>query len=84
MTYVEAAVAVLQEAGHPLTAREITEEALCHGLLTGASRTPEASMSAALYMHLKKGGQRVRRVSKPGEKRALRGTVRWDLGPEIC
>jgi HB1, ASXL, restriction endonuclease HTH domain len=78
MTYVDAAVTVLKEMRRPLTAREITEAAIKRGLLTSVHRTPEASMSAALYMHVKKGGQRVRCVSEPGQKRALRGSVRWE------
>lgn len=40
---------VLREARRPLTSREITERAVEQGLIAPAGKTPEATMSAALY-----------------------------------
>jgi HB1, ASXL, restriction endonuclease HTH domain len=82
MTYLDAAETVLKGARNSLTAREITNRAIELGLLRSVHRTPEATMSAALYMHLKRGGQLVRRVAEPGKKRAVRGTVRWRPGAQ--
>jgi HB1, ASXL, restriction endonuclease HTH domain len=49
MTFLEAAEVVLRTARKPLTVREITETALRRGLLETHGKTPEATMSAALY-----------------------------------
>jgi HB1, ASXL, restriction endonuclease HTH domain len=80
MTYLDAAVTILEAAGRPMTAAEITREALQQGLLREVHKTPAATMTAALYMHGRKGGTSVRRVALQGPQRAVRGTVRWELG----
>ncbi len=49
MTYYEAALRVLKFVGQPLTAREITDQAIEAGLIAPAGKTPYATMSAALY-----------------------------------
>jgi hypothetical protein len=80
MTYLDAALQVLEAAGRPMTAREITDEALRRGLIAPAGRTPEATMSAALYTcSLANSGTRLQRVFGPGPTRARRGSVRWVL-----
>lgn len=80
MTYMEAAIAVLRDHGHPMTTREITEEALRRGLLGNAGKTPEASMSSRLYVHAKRGNRRgLVRLHEPGASRAHRDSVRWGL-----
>ena len=79
MTYVEAAVEILRTARAPLTVKEIVEQAQARGLLTPRGRTPEASMSAALYRRLGKDSAIVK-VAESGNVRAVRGSVRWSLG----
>ena len=49
MTYYEAAVQVLRSAKHPLTARQIFEQAVERGLITTSGKTPDATMRATLY-----------------------------------
>jgi hypothetical protein len=80
MSFFDAAVRVLGEAGRPLTTKEITDKALRRGLIEPAGKTPEASMSAALYMHVKSApSARIRRLYEAGHGRARRGSVRWAL-----
>jgi HB1, ASXL, restriction endonuclease HTH domain len=78
MTYLEAAEKVLRAAKRPLSAREITEIALREGLITSHGKTPEATMSARLYVASAEG--RFQRQCEPGPNRARRGSVRWLLG----
>jgi hypothetical protein len=75
MTFLEAAEAVLRSARRPLTTREIVELALEKGLLNPRGKTPEATMSAALY-GAPPGGA-IQRDYEPGLARARRGSVRW-------
>ena len=49
VTFLEVAEAVLRSAKRPLTAREITDIGLQRGLLRTSGKTPEATMSAALW-----------------------------------
>jgi hypothetical protein len=80
MTYLDAALAVLKTAQRPLTAREIAAEAIRRGLLKPAGKTPEATMSAALYTRSEPAtGQRLKRIFEPGPNRARRGSVRWTV-----
>lgn len=53
MTYLAAAIAVLKTTGRPMTVREITAAALKKGLIKPRGRTPEATMSAALYRYVR-------------------------------
>ena len=78
MTYYEAALQVLLGAKRPLTAREITDEALERGLITPKGKTPHATMTAELYVHAPKDPQLVK-LEDPGSKRAKRGSVRWTV-----
>jgi len=73
--FLEAAVTILRRAKKPLTTREITEIALRRGLITTRGKTPEATMSAALYGAPLES--RIRRDFTPGSRRAVRGSVRW-------
>jgi len=71
--FLEAAVAVLSDSGHPMTAGEITAQALERGLLRSSGKTPVASMTARLYVHARDAERpRVRRVFEPGRVRAQR------------
>jgi hypothetical protein len=75
MNFRTAAEIVLKTARRPLTAREIVERAVERGLLHPVGKTPEATMSAALYTAPASGP--IRREFEPGPTRARRGTVRW-------
>ncbi|MCC6176167.1 MAG: winged helix-turn-helix domain-containing protein [Chloroflexi bacterium] len=78
--YLEAAIAVLATAGRPLTSREITEEALRRGILRPTGKTPHATMTASLYVHVRDDpAPRIVRLAEPGKDRARRGSVRWTL-----
>lgn len=76
--YLDSARAVLQEVRRPMTAKEITEEAIDRGLLRPTGKTPEATMSAALYTHVRdEPDSAIVRLHEPGVSRAARGSVRW-------
>ena len=78
MTYVEAAEAVLRSARRPLTLGEITEAALRRRFIEPRGRTPQRTMSAALYRHIRRYPRgRIRREYRPGRIRAARDSVRW-------
>jgi hypothetical protein len=79
-SYLNAALRILADQRSPLTAREIAAEAIRRGLLRPAGQTPEASMSARLYIYVRDhpDGPLVR-VHEPGPARARRGSVRWAL-----
>ena len=78
MTYVEAAIAVLKAARKPMTAAEITEAALRKGLIQPRGKTPEATMSSALYTHTRDDREAaLRREYRQGPNRAVRDSVRW-------
>ena len=83
ISYLAAALRILADHGSPMTAREITDEAIRRGLLHPAGKTPEATMSARLYLYARDhpDGPLVR-LHEPGPGRARRGSVRWALrGP---
>jgi hypothetical protein len=69
MTFLEAAELVLREhsPGAPLHFRRITELALADGLLSSAGKTPDATMGAQLYTHVK----RRQAAGKPAKFRAV-------------
>lgn len=80
LSYTDAALAVLESCKRPMTTREIVMEAIQRGLLQPAGKTPEATMSAALYTSVNKDPRsHIVRLHEPGPKRAARGTVRWTL-----
>jgi hypothetical protein len=55
MTFFEAALEVLREAGGgPLHYREIAKRAIAAEYIKPSGRTPEASLGAQLYVHIKK------------------------------
>jgi hypothetical protein len=79
MSYIKAALVVLRAAGRPMSASEVTAEAVRLALITPAGRTPEQTMSAALYMNLEAG---VGLIKHERPTRAARGGVRWSVGKE--
>ena len=56
MNVLDAVIQVLQEAGKPLQAKEITELILSKRLWQTAGKTPAATVSARLYSDIKKNG----------------------------
>jgi hypothetical protein len=79
-TFLEAATQVLRASGRPLTVREIVEEAIRAGLLASNGKTPESTMSAALYEAAQRANSSpLRRIAIEGNQRAIRGSVRWAL-----
>lgn len=54
MTFVQAAVAVLQQAQHPLSVWEITRLALEQGFIDSMGRTPRQTMSAVITATLRR------------------------------
>ena len=80
-TFLEAATTVLKRAKEPLSGKEITARAVELALLKGSvGRTPERTMTSALYMDvLHNPTSRFRRISKAGPTRASRNSVKWTL-----
>jgi hypothetical protein len=78
MTYFEAALQILKSSRRPLTTREITQRALERGLIAPRGKTPNATMSAALYVRLGTDAQLIKTEDR-GPIRAKQGTVRWTL-----
>jgi hypothetical protein len=64
-----------------LTTADITHCAVERGYLVPGGKTPEASMSTALYGELMSPRSRVRKVSRAGLVRAQRDSVRSALAP---
>ncbi len=79
VTYVQAAIEVLRAKRTPMTTREILAEAIQRGLIIPRGKTPQASLSAALYREVHRNDT-LRRLFVPGKYRARRGSVRWSLG----
>jgi hypothetical protein len=77
---LQVALEVLRSSGRAMTAEEIVAEALSRGLLTPSGKTPEASMTAVLYGHVRDAAEpQIQRHAEPGPKRARRNTVSWSL-----
>lgn len=81
MTYLEAALVVLRRMTGSMTVREVTAEAIKQGLINPGGKTPEASMSAALYTSLGRYPALVK-LDRPGAGRAARGSVQWTVREE--
>lgn len=79
LTYLEAAVCILLDAGRPMRARELTDTAIEAGLIEPQGRTPEATMSAVLYRKVQVDSRLVKIEDSNGRIRARRGSVRWAL-----
>ena len=77
MTFLEAALTVLRNAKTPLTTVEVAQRAMDGDLLSTKGKTPEASMSAALYREAGAASPRVKKLAEPGATPAKRGSVRW-------
>ena len=78
MTYLEAALAILNDSEVPLSTREITERALKAQLLVARGSTPDATMRAALYQALG-ADHSLFKLAERGNGRARPGTVLWTV-----
>jgi hypothetical protein len=76
MTYLQAAVAVLEASPRPLTTSEVMAEITRRDLIQVTGQTPERTLAAALYGNIGKH-PRLRREAEQGAYRAVRGSVRW-------
>lgn len=84
LTYLGAAEVVLAQSGRPMTAREIVAEAVRRELLKPAGKTPEESLTAALYVQAQRSDHpRFMRLFEEGRTRARRGSVRWRLATPL-
>lgn len=77
LSYKEAALRVLQEAGESLHTEEMTQRAIKAGLINPQGLTPEATMGAQLYTDIKNNGaaSAFRKV-EPGTF----GLAEWEKG----
>lgn len=75
--FLAAAIQVLRAADHPLTTREITDEAVRLQLLPTSSKTPRNSM-AALLSKVSRRSPMIERVSTDANQSGS-GTARWRL-----
>lgn len=73
MRYVDVALVILESTSRPVTSREITEAALRRGLIKPVGKTPEATISAELYLQARDDPNgRLGRLAEPGPTRAQR------------
>jgi restriction system protein len=77
LSYKEAAVQVLEEAGQPLHYREIARRSVDEELINPQGLTPEATMGAQLYSDVKRRGSEslFRR-----ERRGVFSLAEWEMG----
>jgi hypothetical protein len=74
MTYLDAALAVLEKHRRPMSAKEIVDTAAAAGLLDPTSKTPTASRTARLYCYVRDASSPlIERHFRPGDGRARRG-----------
>lgn len=78
MTYLEAAEVILREAGRPMTAAEVTTQAVQRCFIKPVGKTPTATMTATLYVKVAaQPDGHIRKLAAPGPTPARRGSVRW-------
>ena len=77
-SFLDAAKTVLRDAGRPMAADQLVDEAIRRGLVRTNGKTPKASMTARLYTYvLRQPSGEIRKVAEPGRLRSQRGSVRW-------
>jgi type III secretion system FlhB-like substrate exporter len=79
MTYKETAYQILKNSNKPLTAKEICALAKKEGLISSEGKTPEATISAQIYMDIKKKGDESLFTK---EKRGVFGLAEWNTAIE--
>jgi len=80
MNVQSAAIQVLKEAGKPLHANEIARLIIEAGLWKSDGKTPEATVSASLYLDIKKNGDKLVFVKVAPQTFALRDSVAMPSG----
>lgn len=84
MTFFEAAVQVLREAGRPLHFKKITDQAIQRDLLSHVGKTPEDTMASRLSQEAAKGaGESVIEEVRPGVFGLRDGVDTDDAGETI-
>lgn len=78
MTYIEAAIAVLEASPRPMTIAEIMTEVTRRKLVPITGQTPEQTLATALYRHLGKH-PRLRHSTEQGRLRTIKGSSLWYL-----
>ncbi len=79
-TFLDVAAVVLSRVKRPLPSKEIIAKTREWGLLRSFGKTPDHTLTAALYLDIAQGSKsRFSRLAKPGPSRAVRNTVRWTL-----
>ncbi|MGA2464986.1 MAG: winged helix-turn-helix domain-containing protein [Thermodesulfobacteriota bacterium] len=85
MSVRDAAIQVLQEAGKPLHAKEITEIILSKGLWVTAGKTPAATVSTRLYADMPgsilPGSTNCKKTKGIISNSFLRGAMNFSLRP---
>lgn len=81
LTYLEAAIRVLEEAQQPMQAREIVSAALDRGYISPNGKTPVNTLKAKLYAQFRNNPEsRLARYDEVRESRPGRRTAaRWGL-----
>jgi hypothetical protein len=61
-----------------MTATEIARVAIERGLVESSGKTPDATLTAQVYVRLRDHPQgQLRKIAEPGPLRARRDSVRW-------
>ena len=71
MTLIEAAKRVLEQTGRPMHSKEIITYAKSKGWINPQGKTPDHSLQAAIFKHLKQSGSRAI-FARIGEARIYR------------
>lgn len=77
MTYLQAALAVLKQSKRTLSTNELWARIEEAGLVKCMGRTPQQTLSAALYRASAAEGPLKREYTQGVGGRATRGSVRW-------
>ena len=78
MSFIDAGYEILKRTGKSLTAEEITTIALDQGLISTTGKTPSATMSAQIYMDIRRKADNSRFVKVDRGKFELR---EWSIAP---
>src|SRR4051794_2941702 len=76
MTFLEAAIELLRQAGRPLSVHDLTARAVEQKLLTNSGRTPELTMAARLAQELRKGQNTL--LVQDEQEKTIFGLRRYD------
>ena len=78
MSFLGAAISILKETGREMTATEVARIALERGLVESSGKTPDATLTAQLYVHLRDHPHGpLGKIAEPGALPARRSGVRW-------